>query len=84
VDWSIVVALVSAAVAVASWATSARKSRVDNLVKIVDAQARHICELEKDLRDAKQRITELEDERDSYLQLLRDNDIEVRERCNAR
>ena len=83
VDWSIVVAIVSAVVAIASWATSARKSRVDNLVQIIDAQGRHIAALERDLREAKVRISELEVENRLYCQLLRDNGIEVTARRNG-
>ena len=80
VDWSAVVAIASVIVAVASWLTSARKSRVDNLVKIIDAQSNRITELEQDLKQAKIRISELEDENRVYLRLLRENKIVVEER----
>jgi len=76
-DWTIIVALISAAVAVASWATSARKSRVDNLVRIIDAQSDRIKVLEEEITVAKARITELEFENRIYRRALKDNCIEV-------
>lgn len=74
---SIIVSLISAVVAAATWLTSARKSRVDNLVRIIDSQSKRIDELEQDLMRAKSRITELESENRRYLRLLRDNCIDV-------
>jgi len=80
---TIIVSVVSVIVAIASWATSASKSRVDNLCNIIDAQSARIGELEKDLTQAKFRITELEGENVRYVRLLRDNCIEIEEGFNA-
>ena len=83
IDWPIVVSIVSVAIALATWLTSASKSRVDNLVSIIDAQSQRITELERELRDAKVRISELEDENRLYRQLLSANGIDVEERAQA-
>ena len=80
---TIIVSVVSVIVAIASWATSASKSRVDNLCQIIDSQSQRIGELEKDLTQAKLRITELEGENVRYVRLLRDNCIEIEEGFNA-
>ena len=63
---SIAVSLVSAAVAGLSWLTSARKSRVDALCQIIDAQSRRISDLEDDLQSATGRIVALESENRWY------------------
>ena len=76
IDWPILVSVISVIVAIASWLTSARKSRVDNLCKIIDAQSKRIGELEEDLRRANMRITELESENRQYVRLLRTNRID--------
>jgi chromosome segregation ATPase len=82
-DWQTIIALISVVVAGASWATSARKGRVDNLCKIIDAQAQRIEELEEDLasanrrwRAAEARITELESENNHYREILCDEGID--------
>ena len=51
-----VAALFAVVISLLSWATSASKSRVDNLVTIINAQSRRIDELEADLREARQDI----------------------------
>ena len=76
IDWPILVSIISVIVAIAPWLTSARKSRVDNLCKIIDAQSKRIGELEEDLRRANMRITELESENRQYVRLLRTNRID--------
>ena len=76
IDWPMLVAVISGIVASASWLTSARKGRVDNLCQIIDAQSKRIGELEEDLGSAKMRITELESENREYLRLLRANRID--------
>ena len=63
---SIAVSLVAVLVTVLSWLTSARKSRVDNLCKIIDAQSAQIDALREDLRDAMVRIQDLETENQWY------------------
>jgi hypothetical protein len=73
---STIVAVVSALVAIASWTTSARKSRVDNLCRIIDQLRKHIDELEEDLARAKVRITELERENHRYRMKLIDASID--------
>jgi len=73
---STIVAVVSALVAIASWTTSARKSRVDNLCRIIDQLRKHIDELEADLARAKVRITELERENHRYRMKLIDASID--------
>jgi len=73
------VAVISVIVSVASLLTSARKSRVDNLCKIIDAQSKRIGELEDDLQQATVRITELEAENREYLRLLRANRIDPKD-----
>ena len=83
IDWPIVVSIISVVVAIASWATSASKSRVDNLCQIIDSQSQRIGELEKDLMNAKLRITELEGENKRYVSILRDNCIEIDEDAYA-
>jgi len=79
IDWPMLVAVISGIVAAASWLTSARKSRVDNLCKIIDAQSARIDELEDDLRRATERITELETENRRYRRLLQANRIDPEE-----
>jgi len=72
---SIVVSLVSVLVAGLSWLTSARKTRVDNLCKIIDAQSARIDELRGDLRDATARIEHLEAENRRYRGILTNEGI---------
>ena len=81
--WSIGIALAGAVVAVLTWITSARKGRVDNLCRIIDAQAAHILKLEATVTDlqsqltrATQRITELEATNRRYRRLLVENCID--------
>jgi hypothetical protein len=62
IDPAVLVSVISIAVAILTWATSANKSRVQNLCQIIDAQAKRITDLEQDLGDAKVRITDLEEE----------------------
>lgn len=80
---SVIVAVIGAGVSIATWLTSARKSRVDNLVRIIDAQSKHITELEgqvRELRDALDtanlRITELEAQNRRYRRKLLDARID--------
>lgn len=54
-DWQGIVAIIGAAVAIAGWATAARKSKVLELVEIIGAMRKEIDRL-------KVRIVELEKE----------------------
>lgn len=76
-DWSIVVAVISSLVAIGSWATSASKSRVDNLVQIIDAQEGRILTLEQDLKDAEIRIADLEEENRFYRHVIDEEGIDL-------
>ena len=80
---STAIAVVSVVIAIVTAATSARKTRVDNLVAIIDAQAKHIKELETTVHDlqtqldvATKRITELEALNRRYRRMLLDNCID--------
>ena len=80
---AIIISAIGALIAVATWITSAKKSRVDNLVAIIDAQAKHIKELEGMMHDlqtqldvATKRITELEALNRRYRRMLLDNCID--------
>lgn len=80
---STAIAVVSVVIAIVTAATSARKTRVDNLVAIIDAQAKHIKELENTVHDlqtqldvATKRITELEALNRRYRRMLLDNCID--------
>ena len=81
---SVAVSLVSALVAALSWLTSARKSRVDNLCKIIDAQSRRITELEGDLAAATGRIEDLENENRWYRVIFRTEGIDPDTYCKER
>ena len=81
---AVAVSLVSALVAVLSWLTSARKSRVDNLVKIIDAQSARIDELRDDLKDAMARIEDLEAENHRYRGILMSEGIDPDTYCKER
>lgn len=80
---STAIAVVSVVIAIVTAATSARKTRVDNLVAIIDVQAKHIKELETTVHDlqtqldvATKRITELEALNRRYRRMLLDNCID--------
>jgi phage shock protein A len=84
-DWvPIAVSAVSAVVALLSWATSARKSRVDNLNQIIDAQADWIKALETELREAQAKLAKaetrieiLEDENCFYRRVIAAEEIDL-------
>jgi len=74
---STAIAVISVVIAIVTAATSARKTRVDNLVAIIDAQAKHIANLEAQVSDlqtqldvATKRITELEALNQRYRRML--------------
>jgi peptidoglycan hydrolase CwlO-like protein len=80
---STAIAVVSVIVAVLTWLTSARKSRVDSLVAIIDSQAKHISRLESSVSELQQaleransRITELEAQNHRYRRKLLDHRID--------
>ena len=81
---SIAVSLVSVVVAGLSWLTSARKTRVDNLCKIIDAQSTRIDELGADLRDATARIEDLEAENQWYRVIFSREGIDPDTYCKER
>jgi len=84
---SIAVSLVAVVVTVLSWLTSARKGRVDNLCKIIDAQSSRIDDLREDLRDAMARIEHLETENRWYRTIFSqegiDPDTYLKERADV-
>jgi peptidoglycan hydrolase CwlO-like protein len=57
-DWQTIVAIISVIVAFASWATSARKSRVDNLCQIIDSQAEHIVAQAQEIAELRTELTQ--------------------------
>lgn len=80
---TIIISAIGMVIAIYTAITSARKSRVDNLVAIIDAQAKHIKELDSMLHDlqtqldvATKRITELESENRRYRRKLLQNCID--------
>jgi cell division protein FtsB len=76
-----VVALAGALIALLTWATSASKSRVDSLCKIIDALTQHVAELEADLTLAEARIADLEAENRCYLRILSREGIDPETYC---
>jgi cell division protein FtsB len=76
VDVATVVSVISVLVAVLSWFTSARKSRVDSLCQIIDALGEEIARL-------RERVLELERENRLLRQVLErlgfDPDAEIEE-----
>ena len=80
---AIIISAIGVVIAVFTAITSARKSRVDNLVAIIDAQAKHTKELDSMVHDlqtqldvATKRITELEALNRRYRRMLLDNCID--------
>lgn len=84
IDPAVLVSILSIVVAVLTWATSASKGRVQNLCQIIDAQAQRIADLEQDLRDAKVRITDLEDENRWYRVIFSREGIDPDTYCEER